>query len=62
MVYVREATQWEYTVVMRPLADNSVMTVPELNALGAQGWELMGIVATSHQTLYYFKRLATVAH
>lgn len=62
MVYVREVTKWEYEVVMRQLADNSVMTAPELNALGAQGWELMGIVATSHQTFYYFKRVATAEH
>ena len=62
MVCVREVTPWEYRAMVRPLADDSMMTAPELNALGAEGWEVIGIVTPSHNTWYYFKRLATQAH
>jgi hypothetical protein len=61
MVYVREVTKWEYQVVTRQLVDNGLMTAPELNARGSEGWELIGLVATAHQTFYYFKRLAPTA-
>jgi hypothetical protein len=62
MVYVREIPQWEYKVIARQLADNSMMTAPELNALGAEGWELIGLMATSHLRFYYFKRLVSAEH
>lgn len=61
MVYVQEATRWTYTVVVRPLTTDSPLTEEELNALGAQGWELAGIVTTAHNASYYFKRLAQTA-
>jgi hypothetical protein len=33
------------------------MAQEELNALGAEGWELVGVVALPEQTNFYFKRV-----
>lgn len=43
---------WEYLVIEeKPSAD-------KLNALGAQGWELVAVVSPGHFVLhYFFKRL-----
>jgi hypothetical protein len=52
MVYVYERQQWEYRVVVQ-----SAMTQDELNALGAEGWELAGLVSVPNKTTFYFKRV-----
>lgn len=51
MVYVYERQQWEYRIVA------SGMTQDELNSLGAEGWELVGVVALPPTMQFYFKRL-----
>jgi sulfur relay (sulfurtransferase) DsrC/TusE family protein len=51
MVYVYEKQQWEYKIVA------SAMTEDELNTLGAEGWELVGVVERSATTQLYFKRV-----
>jgi hypothetical protein len=52
MVYVLEKQQWEYRVIAQ-----STMAQAELNALGAEGWELVGVVALPETTNFYFKRV-----
>jgi hypothetical protein len=37
----------------------SVASEEELNALGAEGWELVGIVALPETSQFYFKRART---
>jgi hypothetical protein len=50
MVYVYERQQWEYKI------STSEMTDETLNTLGAEGWELVGVVALPAITQFYFKR------
>jgi hypothetical protein len=54
MVYVFEKQRWEYKVILQ-----SVASEEELNALGAEGWELVGIVALPETAQFYFKRART---
>ena len=51
MVYVYEKQQWEYRIIA------SAMTQDDLNSLGAEGWELVAVVAQPPTTQFYFKRL-----
>ena len=50
MVYVYEKQQWEYRIIAH------TMTEDELNTQGAEGWELVGVVALPTTTQFYFKR------
>ena len=52
MVYVYEKQRWEYKIIVR-----NAMTEEELNAFGAQGWELVGVVALPEKSQFYFKRI-----
>jgi hypothetical protein len=54
MVYVYEKQQWEYKVVVQ-----NAMSEAQLNALGAEGWELVGVVAVAEVPQFYFKRART---
>ena len=54
LVFVPPA--WEYQEVVRSLDEAGALTEPELNALGADGWELAGILQDGRQVNYYFKR------
>jgi hypothetical protein len=56
MVYVPPT--WEYTEIVRPAEPGKLPTEAELNALGARGWELAGVVRTDDAVHFYFKRLA----
>ena len=58
MVYVQETVTWEYKQVTRNLSKESAMTEDELNKLGAEGWELAGILTNAKVANFYFKRLA----
>ena len=60
MVYVSEKTAWEYKQIARSLARDELPDEAELNALGADGWELAGILADSSSAHFYFKRLKSV--
>jgi hypothetical protein len=51
MVYVYEKQQWEYKVVVQ-----NALSEEQLNALGAEGWELVGVVALPPTTQFYLKR------
>lgn len=56
MVYVKIDPKWEYKQIVRDLAAGPAPTAEELNALGADGWELAGILADSPRVYFYFKR------
>jgi hypothetical protein len=59
IVYVREDIRWEYKTVGRDLSAEVVIGEAELNALGAEGWELAGILTHEGKASFYFKRMAT---
>jgi len=55
LVYVTPA--WEYHVLTRPLAESgSEATAEALRALGAEGWELTGVVGDGQAAHFYLKR------
>jgi hypothetical protein len=54
IVYVYEKQRWEYKVIVQ-----NAVSEEELNALGAEGWELVGVVALPETTQFYFKRART---
>jgi hypothetical protein len=60
MVYVRDTPGWEYKRMVRDLPGEEAPVKTELEALGAEGWELAGMGSSEHVVyLFYFKRLAT---
>lgn len=56
VVYVDEAAAWEYKLVVRNLRTEQAPSEEELNALGADGWEMSGVFADLPFTYFYFKR------
>lgn len=56
MVYVKESLKWEYKQVVRNLEKENPPDEAELNALGAEGWELSGIAQQPPFAYFYFKR------
>jgi hypothetical protein len=59
IVYVKEKPVWDYKQLARNLAEEKVPAEDELNALGADGWELVAIFNDPPFVYFYFKRLAT---
>jgi Domain of unknown function (DUF4177) len=55
-VFVYERQGWEYKVVSRA-ADQAPLGQDELNALGKDGWELVGVVPMSDTVQFYLKRI-----
>ena len=53
-VYVE--SRWEYREVVRDAEASALPTEADLNALGADGWELVGVAAQGEQVHFYFKR------
>ena len=53
-VYVTPA--WEYKHVARDLAAGEPIEEAELNALGAEGWELTTTIPMGSVVHFYFKR------
>jgi hypothetical protein len=47
--------RWEYKVEVRELA-SGLLSEAELNALGTEHWELVGMVPAGTQAHFYFKR------
>jgi hypothetical protein len=58
MVYVYERQAWEHKVVSRQ-PDAPLLSEHELDAFGAKGWELVGIVPLAGTVHFYFKRVRT---
>ena len=46
--------RWEYREVIREAPD--LVSEAELNALGAEGWELTGVAPAGRYVHYYLKR------
>lgn len=57
MIYVQEPVKWEYKQIVRDLEKENPPDEAELNALGADGWEMSGVAQKLPLTYYYFKRL-----
>jgi hypothetical protein len=53
-IYVYDKQRWESKVMVQ-----STVSEEELNALGTEGWELVGVVALPETTRFYFKRAKT---
>lgn len=56
IVFVKDDVRWEYKRVARNLATEAALSEAELNALGAEGWELAGSFVDSPFVYFYFKR------
>jgi len=56
MIYVERQLKWEYKQVVRDLETEQLLDEAELNALGAEGWEMSGIAQQASAVLFYFKR------
>ena len=54
-VFVYEKPGWEYHVVSRKMADDP-LGEDELNALGKDGWELVGVAPMPETVQFYLKR------
>jgi hypothetical protein len=54
MIHVAPA--WAYKHVARPVTDLGGAVQPELDALGADGWELAGVTAEGPTVHFFFKR------
>jgi hypothetical protein len=54
VVYV--APVWEYKHVRRDIGAEAPLSEAELNALGAEGWELTAVIPTPSVVHFYFKR------
>lgn len=57
MIYVKEPLRWEYKQVTRDLENEGPLSEAELNALGAEGWEMAGVAQQPPAAHFYFKRL-----
>lgn len=56
-IYVRESLRWEYKQMIRNMEKESPPNEEELNALGAEGWEMAGVAQQPPLAYFYFKRL-----
>ncbi len=57
MIYVKQSLKWEYKQIIRNLENEKPPDEAELNALGADGWEMSGVTQQPPFAYFYFKRL-----
>ena len=57
--WVPVVPRWEYRTVVRDLDSEALPTAGELDALGADGWELAGVAHESRRVHFYLKRERT---
>lgn len=57
MIYLPAKQRWHYKIVTYPQSETAEPTEADLNALGAEGWELAGVQPAGGSTCFYFKRL-----
>jgi hypothetical protein len=55
-VFVYEQQTWEHRILNTSAADDPRVTEEALNALGKEGWELVGVVPHSGVVQLYLKR------
>lgn len=58
MVPLRDEPRWEHKRLVRNLRKEEAPTEAELDELGADGWELVGLFSDSPFLYLYFKRPA----
>lgn len=58
LIYIQKSMQWEYKQLSCNLAKEAAPTTAELNTLGKEGWELVGVTTDAPIAYFYFKRLA----
>ena len=51
--------RWEYKEIIRELGAEGLLHEEELNALGAEHWELAGVASQAERVHFYFKRERT---
>jgi hypothetical protein len=56
-VFVYEKQEWEYKVISGTTEADPLAAERELNALGKDGWELVGIVNVADDLRFYLKRI-----
>ncbi|HJS17753.1 MAG TPA: hypothetical protein VJ785_03330 [Anaerolineales bacterium] len=56
MVYIEKPLKWEYKQIVRNLESEKPLAETELNALGEDGWEMIGIAQHPPFAFFYFKR------
>ena len=56
MPMVHVVPTWTYRHVQCPLAELAALNENELDALGADGWELTGVVVESATVHFFYKR------
>ena len=56
MIYVDKKLTWEYKQILRNLESEKPLDEKELNELGEDGWEMIGIAQHHPLTYYYLKR------
>jgi hypothetical protein len=57
LVYVKEPPpKWEYKVLSSGSSNGEMPDQAALNALGVEGWELVGIATRETAAILYFKR------
>lgn len=56
VVYTNSVQAWEYKLFIRDLETDNAPDEDELNPLGAQGWELVGMFLHTGMLYFYFRR------
>ncbi|HEX6433759.1 MAG TPA: hypothetical protein VFZ87_05940 [Gemmatimonadales bacterium] len=51
--------RWEYKEIVRDLESGGLPNENELNALGAEHWEMAGVASEGRRVHFYFKRERT---
>ncbi|HEX2450311.1 MAG TPA: hypothetical protein VHJ69_04195 [Gemmatimonadales bacterium] len=54
---IHVAPTWAYRHLQRPLGEVAELSESELDALGAEGWELAGVTTDGSTAHFFFKRL-----
>ena len=58
-VYAHEEAGWELPCRQQACRARTDVSEDELNTLGTEGWELVGVVPPSGKVQFYFKRVRT---
>lgn len=58
IIYEDHTPTWEYQQLVRNLAKETAPSAEELNSLGADGWEVVGLFSDPPFVYFYLKRPA----